>query len=89
MYEYSTYICLMLLQRAEENDDSYKLLTNPVRAFIPFKGCFEFPIMGATREEEKEELPIPALSLNAPGIKNCFTGNILRAKTSDNSKLVP
>nr|XP_043624573.1 transcription factor HHO6-like [Erigeron canadensis] len=78
-------------KRVEENDDSYnKLLTNPVRAFIPFKGCFEFPLRGASKEVvEREELQIPALSLNAPGIKNCFTGNILLAKTSDSSKLIP
>ncbi|XP_071691759.1 transcription factor HHO6-like [Rutidosis leptorrhynchoides] len=63
-------------------------ITNPGRAFIPFKGCCGFTMVGTTREQDRDELPVPGLSLVTSGIKNSVRGNVLLAKTSDNSKLV-
>lgn len=44
-------------------------------------------MVGTTKDEEKAELPFPALSLCTPGIKNSMRGSVLLGKTSDNSKL--
>ncbi|XP_023769638.1 transcription factor HHO5 [Lactuca sativa] len=48
---------------------------NSRREFIPFKGYI-------TRNEDKEELPIPGLSLITPGIKNPMRGNGFVTKTN-------
>lgn len=70
-------------------DDSFQPFRNPGRSFIPLKECYGFTMVGTTREEEREELPIPGLSLITPGIKNSMRGNALLTKTSPNTKLVP
>lgn len=70
-------------------DDSYQSFRNPGRSFLPLKGCYGFTVVGTTREEDRDELSVPGLSLINPGIKNSVRGNALLTKTSDNSKLVP
>ncbi|KAK9048084.1 hypothetical protein SSX86_032953 [Deinandra increscens subsp. villosa] len=70
-------------------DESYQPFRNPGRGFNSFKGCYGYTVMGTTREKDREELPIPGLSLITPGIKNSMTGNNLLTKTSPHSKLVP
>ncbi|KAI3716072.1 hypothetical protein L6452_23134 [Arctium lappa] len=51
-------------------DDPYESSRNPGRAFFPFKGCCGFPMVGTSREEDREELQVSGLSLITPGIKN-------------------
>ena len=62
---------------------------NPGRSFIPFKGCCGFPIVGPSREEDREELQVSGLSLITPGIKNPVSGNVLISQSNANSRLVP
>ncbi|XP_076942118.1 transcription factor HHO6-like [Bidens hawaiensis] len=83
-------------KRGVEQDDLVTVgpgqpFTNPARSFIPLKGCFGFTMVGAPIEKDREELPIPGLSLITPGIgiKNSVRGNNLLAKTSPNTKLTP
>lgn len=52
----------------ETIDDPY-----PARAFIPYKGICGFTMV----EEDREELPIPGLSLITPGIKNPVSVNLI------------
>ncbi|KAL0356789.1 UNVERIFIED_CONTAM: Transcription factor HHO6 [Sesamum calycinum] len=40
-----------------------------LRAFVPFKGCTNFPVM-TVGKEDRDELPVPGLSLCTPEIKN-------------------
>ncbi|KAL2477225.1 Homeodomain-like superfamily protein [Forsythia ovata] len=67
-------------RRAEEEnnrpvnvmDDLFQSSNNRTvgRAFMPFKGYTNFPVM-TVREEDRDELPgAPGLSLRTPGIKN-------------------
>lgn len=57
----------------------------PTKAFISYKGICGFTVV----EEDKEESPIPGLSLITPGIKNPVRGNLLLTKTISNSRLLP
>ncbi|KAM0062076.1 putative transcription factor MYB-HB-like family [Helianthus debilis subsp. tardiflorus] len=61
------------------------------KAFIPLKGCYGFTMVGTQGEKDREELPIPGLSLITPGIgiKNSMRGNNLVTKTSPDTKLTP
>ncbi|KAL0422667.1 UNVERIFIED_CONTAM: Myb family transcription factor EFM [Sesamum latifolium] len=40
-----------------------------LRAFVPFKGCANFPVM-TVGKEDSDELPVPGLSLCTPEINN-------------------
>ncbi|KAK6135690.1 hypothetical protein DH2020_030567 [Rehmannia glutinosa] len=42
-------------------------------AFVPFKGCNNFPVISVGKEE-RDELPAPGLSLCTPAIKNAMEG---------------
>ncbi|KAI3774751.1 hypothetical protein L1987_49313 [Smallanthus sonchifolius] len=70
-------------------NDSNQQFRNRDRAFIPFKGCYGFTMVGAIREKDREDLTVPGLSLISPGIKSSMRGNILCNKTGPNGKLVP
>lgn len=78
-------------KRPVEEDDRMidESCRNPGRGFIPFKECCGFPMVGTSREEDREELQVSGLSLITPGIKNPVRGNVLLSKSSANSRLVP
>ena len=62
---------------------------NSGRECNPFKGYCGFTVDDTNRNEDKEEMPVPGLSLIAPGIKNPIRGNGFLTKTGANNKLVP
>ncbi|CAI9286817.1 unnamed protein product [Lactuca saligna] len=72
---------------SDEEDDGMIDDPFPTKAFIPYKGICGFTVV----EEDKEESPIPGLSLITPGIKNPVRGNLLLTKTNSNSnsRLLP
>nr|KAJ0211468.1 hypothetical protein LSAT_V11C400227630 [Lactuca sativa] len=74
-----------LMLRTDEEDDGMIGNPYPTKAFIPYKGICGFTVV----EEDKEESPIPGLSLITLGIKNPVRGNILLTKTISNSRLLP
>lgn len=77
-------------KRADEEDDGMIDDPYPAKAYIPYKGICGFTLV----EKDREESPIPGLSLITPGIKNpVIRGNLLLPKTNSNSnsnsRLVP
>ncbi|KAL4588756.1 hypothetical protein LXL04_001651 [Taraxacum kok-saghyz] len=68
-------------KRTDEEEDGMIDDPYPAKAYIPYKGICGFTMV----DEDREESPIPGLSLITPGIKNPPRGNLLLTKPNSNS----